>query len=777
LITLKIWQTKDTGSAADVFKRHLIRVLGAIILLAALLIDLLIDAVEAPTPLKFGLALIIGAFTLVDTTLLIYDYFIPTKPRREQGGGSVDVYIDNQLDAAAHLDTIYVHQAAQPIDLEYATQDGELLPAGITPDLYGGRFVLVGNPGGGKSTTLRRLFADHLRRYQQKDMQYKDASRLPVWVNLGLGANPIEGADLVRFWLVDQYGLPYHYEDALKQPAITLYLDGLNEMPLDDRSQRAEALSNLLATYPQVPAIITCRIRDYQEDEKIRLGELPVVTVLPLDEARSIAFIEKRLNGDVSLWEKIKDDAALRAMAANPYHLEMLVDLYRGGQLPTSLTELYIFYIQKAYRDYTQANKALLQLSYTQLEKRLKRLAYAMFAQGKGLTVDMAWARQQIGRRALRDGINMGILVAERPQTGETVRFFHQSLHGYFAAEPLNDALTLTGGLDRFTKNPVALIRQLADLGDAAEPAIPALIQALGSHDDDIWRATIETLEQMGVIALPMLINALHEHDPKIRHGSVLILGVVGASDDRKLQILVEKATRNRLNYYDNALKRNRWQPAKAWQAQRLATEKIRRDLYLKQVNSPSLAANDQDDLAIFIVPALINKLGDENAAVKRAVIGALGGMGSAAEDALPALIAIWADRKQSDWHNDLKKTLDQITPSESTIPILINALDEKNYEVCLYAAKALGQFGESAAPAVTKLIQLLDTTLMERIYDWLPAHNFMATDAGEAIALSQLLAAEWQHDLIAAALERIGTPEALEAVAAYRTRRSDNQS
>ena len=220
----------------------------------------------------------------------------------------------------------------------------------------------------------------------------------------------------------------------------------------------------------------------------------------------------------------------------------MLIEVYKEtGGLPTNLNDLYRDYLRFTYNRYTaerairkdgDPNTQLLRLKLPELERRLKRLAFLMIARGKGTAAAYDWARQQVGRTALRDGLNLGVLLRE----GANIRFYHQSLHGYFAIEPLSRALSVRG-FARLTQNPGALVRQIGDLGEAGAPAVEPLIAAL--HDPDAferWRAA-NVLGNIGEPAVEPLIAALRDPDANVRGRAANALEGIG--DARAVEPLI----------------------------------------------------------------------------------------------------------------------------------------------------------------------------------------------------------------------------------------------
>jgi hypothetical protein len=155
----------------------------------------------------------------------------------------------------------------------------------LLPALHELRQVLVlGEPGIGKTTTLYKL-ADELRIAAEQDQdapipvilplrEWKDATPWQDFAHRQLGA------------------LGDRYAPLLHDQRLYLLLDGLNELPRDDRrAGKVETLRGLLRE--GLPAAVTCRELDYR-DEALRL-DLDTITIHPLAPERILDFLQRYL--------------------------------------------------------------------------------------------------------------------------------------------------------------------------------------------------------------------------------------------------------------------------------------------------------------------------------------------------------------------------------------------------------------------------------------------------------------------------------------------------
>ncbi len=526
------------------------------------------------------IALVGGGISIWSTVEFLRDRFVPDKSRDRRPihistdpKDRIDGYLSGMLTRFEKEESVFV-----PLPLETRIQpkyspvaekrDFDSIDQAL--ELYDSRFVLIGAPGAGKSTTLRSLMRQHIRLYCDNPI----TAPLPLWIDLGFSRNPVDAAELIAYWWAEQSYLPDTAERYLKQNRVILFLDGLNEMPEAGagRKARADSLRTFLEKYPDLRVIVTCRVSEYKRMEvgraslttsydrdRLDLG-LSVVEAKPLD----MPLIRKLLaNHEVDnvLINRIESDPVLLQMVENPYMLTMVIIVAKGRRtLPASLTELYRWFVFDAYNRNvrrlmfgtddpnkrpadcylpnraSRRNSAInvqIRLEGKALEKRLRQLAYRMIAMEKGTTAPYQWAQRQIGARALRDGINIGVL--QEPD-GE-IRYSHESLQGFFAVERLAKALRAKpfriGRHDRylFTPHPKLVIGQIRALGEIGAPAVGSLCTLVGNPklDLNLRLEAIRALQDIGSSrAVEPLIASLHDSEDWVRNTIALALGFIG---------------------------------------------------------------------------------------------------------------------------------------------------------------------------------------------------------------------------------------------------------
>lgn len=233
------------------------------------------------------------------------------------------------------------------------------------------RVILLGEPGSGKSTTLRRLVKLFGRFWQERDADLKLSKdwqgRIPIFVSLSHWQK--SQPDLFTFLQEEiiasgSQELAKRLPTLMKAGRIVLLMDGLNELPQIERSKgsrqiidiRAKAISDLDKNWPDVGCVISCRTHDFVE--KTQWHDLHILGLRP----EQIEAFADAWYGDYSQAEALKqglmselyeepsrNKQKLRSLATQPFYLTKLLIFYLlERKLPSNHAHLLKFITEKA---------------------------------------------------------------------------------------------------------------------------------------------------------------------------------------------------------------------------------------------------------------------------------------------------------------------------------------------------------------------------------------------------------------------------------------------
>ncbi|WP_295458983.1 SUMF1/EgtB/PvdO family nonheme iron enzyme [uncultured Thiodictyon sp.] len=319
-------------------------------------------------------------------------------------------------------------------------------------------WVLLGEPGSGKTTSLHRLLIDGARERLQAG-----AGRLPLLLALADDRDyPSPHAFVTAVW---RHRVGTDDLDArLRAGGLLLLVDALNEMPFRDAADyraRVGAWQRFVAEWPGNRFVFTCRGRDYSEP----LG-LPQVEIERLDDERVRAFLGRyvqRTKLAADAWQRLAGSPLLE-LVRNPFYLWILCWLVDQGKAwPSGRAGIFSGFVGHLLARERRQNHADWP-GEAAVIAALAALAEGMQRLGEGTRLTRAEVLKRLPTRVetpdgpvdldpksiLRLGLAATLLDTEAdPQTGVPgglVRFYHHQIQEFFAALALLDAQR--GGLD-----------------------------------------------------------------------------------------------------------------------------------------------------------------------------------------------------------------------------------------------------------------------------------------------------------------------------------------
>jgi formylglycine-generating enzyme required for sulfatase activity len=352
------------------------------------------------------------------------------------------------------------------------------------------RAALLGEPGGGKTTTIWKLAAD-LDATALKDRE----APIPLLIRLGKWTDANQP---LHDFIASELGTLGAYLDALlDEKRAALLLDGLNEMPANQRQDKYSQVKSFIERHPALLAVVSCRELDYTIDlgfDRINITPLDPIRIREfakrylgaeqgealfwklagqaaqeghekfmrklsgqLSEPERVFWLESQLpegiswegwGDDKSNWEmwlksnwekwlKLREEpSSVMVLARNPYMLLMLTSVYHEhGELPENRGELFRLFVETLLK-----RERIPDEEQATLSAGLAKVAYEMQIRrvcddsGNAMTaISKENANVILGERLLYLAGSANILAI-----GEQARFTHQLLQEYFAASHMD---------------------------------------------------------------------------------------------------------------------------------------------------------------------------------------------------------------------------------------------------------------------------------------------------------------------------------------------------
>ena len=157
-------------------------------------------------------------------------------------------------------------------------------------EAVGGKMLILGDPGSGKTTALLQLARD------LADRAETDAGE-PIPVLLNLSSWRGKELDTLAGWMIDELKLKYGVRREfgrkwLNDRSLGPMLDGLDELPPERQEACVLAINHFQQEHGTQHLVVCCRLAEY-ENFTVKLQLFGAVRLVPLDSAQIKDYLER----------------------------------------------------------------------------------------------------------------------------------------------------------------------------------------------------------------------------------------------------------------------------------------------------------------------------------------------------------------------------------------------------------------------------------------------------------------------------------------------------
>lgn len=239
---------------------------------------------------------------------------------------------------------------------------------------YGGKLLILGEPGVGKSTLLLALARDLL--HQAND---NTDHPIPVIFNLSSWSEKTSLATWMEHELQNKYQVPSAVARRwIQDDALLLLLDGLDEVNEAYRQHCLDEINGWRSEHPFVNMVVSSRLADYVTlPEQLNLNG--AVVIQPLNDDQVTDYLTT-IEGTSNIQRILQDNVEMRELSHSPLMLGVMIAAYEDHTIETlpdftSVEEQHVYLFDRYVEHTWNRRLADKQFSLDQIRNGFSNLA------------------------------------------------------------------------------------------------------------------------------------------------------------------------------------------------------------------------------------------------------------------------------------------------------------------------------------------------------------------------------------------------------------------
>ncbi len=300
-------------------------------------------------------------------------------------------------------------------------------------------FVVIGQPGSGKTMTLLKICHDSAKSVLRGDA----GQQIPFYIH----ANEF-GTDNTFLDMLSKNTSREWACENLSRGRLQILIDGLNEINEKYKKQACDEINSWLSGYRENSIIISERKVHFE-----RCFDIPVFEMVDLNECQVSAFI-KNYSGKYSgkIWDQLKQDTNLLKLCYSPLMLKMILSVSKNGMVPQSRGLLYELFINSIFQREKEKQQQVPVgtkrdvLSLIAFEMRKAGYVSLSIAEFKHLIAEkLKDLNSTVSATTVFDELLDNLLI--KISQNKNVSFFHETYQEYFCAVQLKRIYETSGEL------------------------------------------------------------------------------------------------------------------------------------------------------------------------------------------------------------------------------------------------------------------------------------------------------------------------------------------